>query len=1142
VGIATSARNADALKAFLAALPANAGAYFIVADMDPASSPDFADLVSRLTERRVEPIGGATTLRAGAVHVLPAGRRLHFSGGTVSALPFDEPQRHLPAADLFLHSIADQCPDGIVVVLSDVDGDLARGMTAVKQAGGIILAQATDAAGETDGLAVEAADFRLPILELGKCAAELLAQQGRGVDTVPEDEEDYLKRILAHVRLKTGHDFSHYKRATLVRRIARRTQISRRATLASYYAYLRESADEAQALLSDFLISVTSFFRDPQAFAALAQLVIPQLFQGRGAGAPIRVWVPGCASGEEAYSIGMLLLEEASRRDVRPQIQVFGSDLDAAALALARDGRYPAAIEADLSEDRLRRFFQREENHYRVRRELRDIVLFAHHSLLSDPPFSRLDMISCRNVLIYLDRSLQQQVYATFHYALNPGGYLFLGSSESADQPSGLFHPLDREARIYRAAASHKRIELPALLTSGDKVGRPATGSGTAGAADAAFHRKALERIAPPSMLVNEGHVALHLSDGAGRYLQPSGGIITTDAVDLVRQELRFDLRAALHRAFDYGETTLSMPITVNFDDGARRVYVQVRPVPPESGAGRHALVMFIEGEAADDSRDAPAASPEQRPAEEIIRRLQEELQLSHMRLRETREESEAANEELRAANEELQSINEEYRSTSEELETSKEELQSINEELHTVNNELKLKLESVSLAHSDIQNLMAATDIGTLFLDPALRIKRFTPRLRDIFNVTPNDIGRPLTDFSHQLDYDELVDHIRLVLQKLEPIEREVQSREGGWYLVRIGSYRTIDDRNDGVVATFVDITERRRTEAALRESEEHLRQEARLVELSRSPIFVWDFDSGIVQWNRGSEVLYGFTREEAIGKAKEKLLQTVVPGSSFEALRQALVENGTWSGEVLHTTRDGRVLTVESQLELINSGSRRLVLESTRDVTDQRRWAKRQTFLLNELAHRVKNSLTVVQSLSRQTLRTSSSNADFVERFEGRLSALANAHRLLVESQWESAELRELAHSQLDAHLGSDRSRLRIQGEIVRLPAELATPFGLVLHELATNALKYGSLSVPSGRVDLSWETEGNDPSRLKVIWVESGGPAVKPPSRQGLGGILIDQGLPGAQVRREFLSSGLVCTIEIELPELVEHGIRD
>ena len=604
-------------------------------------------------------------------------------------------------------------------------------------------------------------------------------------------------------------------------------QVQRAVTMADYLTILRENAQEAQALFTDLLISVTTFFRDSNAFERLATLVIPGLFEDKGASDAIRIWVPGCATGEEAYSIAMLLLEEASRHEIRCELQVFASDLDDGALDVARYGRYPVAIEADITEDRLKRFFTREGDLYRVARELRDIVLFARHSLLKDPPFSRVDLISCRNVLIYLDRELQHQVCATFHYALQPSGYLFLGSSESADNPIGMFRVIDREARIYQ------RMPLPAEVRVTPRIGartfdleptRTRAPSSFRTPSEAGVHREALERLAPPSLIVDESYRVLHLSARAGRYLEPSGGTLVNDITELAREELRFDIRAALHRAFGRNEASLSGPIGVRFNGAVRRVYLQARPLSSDPSASRSAIVFFFEGEALGEAPPTSLNIEEHGPAEQI-QQLQQELQFTQSQLRASREEYEGANEELRAANEELQSINEEYRSTGEELETSKEELQSINEELQTVNSELKAKLESVSRAHNDIQNLMAATDVGILFLDPQLRINRFTPRIAELFNIVAGDEGRSITDFTHRLEYDDLAGDARKVLRDLTSSEREVRSHDGSWYLTRLKPYRTVEDKIDGVVVTFVDIGERRRAEDALRESESRMR-----------------------------------------------------------------------------------------------------------------------------------------------------------------------------------------------------------------------------------------------------------------------------------------------------------------------------
>jgi two-component system, chemotaxis family, CheB/CheR fusion protein len=504
---------------------------------------------------------------------------------------------------------------------------------------------------------------------------------------------------------------------------------------------------------------------------------------------------------------------------------------------------------------------------------------------------------------------------STFHYALNPGGFLLLGAAETADNPPGLFRIIDHHARIYKSIeqSGDKPRLLPRLLgriTVRDQaplVGRHVSPS--VALSEAALHRRVLEKVAPPSILVDDIHRVVHLSENAGRYLRPSGGSLSGDVVDLARPELRFELRSALHRFFEQRKPTLSLPIMVRFNGAPHRVHLQVTGVTDATEVPR-ALVMFIEGEAVDET--VISAQPEC-ATDEIVLRLREELELTQSRLRTVREESDAANEELRASNEELQSINEEYRSTSEELETSKEELQSINEELQTVNSELKLKVETISRTNSDLQNLLAATDFGTLFLDSDLRIKRFTDRATDLFSITQSDEGRSISNFSHQLEYDELIQDIRKVLSDLAPIRKEIRSRNNLWYDTRMRPYRTVDNKIDGVVITFVDITERRQMEQALRDSELQLRQQKRLLDLSRVPVLIWEFDGGIVEWNCGCEELYGYTREEAIGKRKEVLLKTEVSGSSFEEATNKLREKGIWSGELLHHVKrrksfDGR------------------------------------------------------------------------------------------------------------------------------------------------------------------------------------------------------------------------------------------
>lgn len=1011
-GIGASAGGIKALQAFFEVLPDKVGAAIVViVHLDPTHSSELASVLGTYTKLPVVQVDGRRSLEVDTVYVIPPNRRLLISDNSIDTAPFDEPRGQRAPVDLFFRSLAEQHGDGFAIILSGSGSDGALGVRAMRERGGLILVQdpvEAEYGSMPRSAMASGADFVLPVKQLARQFVELIRTKAHvNAQTLTQtDSEDHVRRILGLLRVRTGQDFTHYKRATVMRRLARRMQVAQTDTLEQYFVYLRDHVDEAQALFNDLLISVTSFFRDRDAYSVLAGEVVPALFEAKQDENVVRVWVAGCATGEEAYSIAMLLLEEAARRDMRPDIQIFATDLDAQALATARDGRYPSSIAADVSEDRLRRFFVREGEQYRIRREVRDLVVFAAHSVLRDPPFSRINLVTCRNLMIYLDRDLQQQVCTILHYALVPRGYLFLGTSETADNPPGFFTVAHRDARIYQAVERARDIlpVLPRVLTAlriPELRGTQPQPVRIPSAVDASMHRQILEDIAPPSILVDERQTIVNLSETVGRFLLHSGGPMTTEAAEVVRPELRLEVRAGLHRAFDQNEPSVSLPIPVRFNGTPKAVVVHVRPINKDNTPVT-ALVTFMEGGAIQPTEglgaETSAASAQ----------LQEQLSATRTVLRSTREQYEAATEELRASNEELQSINEEYRSTAEELETSKEELQSINEELQTLNSELKLKLDLVSRAHNDLQNLMSATDVSTMFLDTTLRIQRFTPRVAELFNVVAGDEGRPVTDFTHRLEYNDLVADANRVLADLIPVERTVHTTNDRWFLLRLRPYRTMDDKIDGVVATFVDVTERREAEAA---------------------------------------------------------------------------------------------------------------------------WERQQKMLLGELSHRVRNSLAVVQAIARHTL-VGSVDEEVLDLFEQRLSALAATHDLLVSSDWRGASLEALARQQLSPHVAKDR--VELSGPAVILPPGIATPLGLVLHELATNAAKHGALKNHKGKVQLSWETRDIDGGVrvLDLTWTERDGPRVKKPKDFGSGTDLIDHGLPHAQVMRDFKPEGLVCTISLPL----------
>jgi two-component system CheB/CheR fusion protein len=646
---------------------------------------------------------------------------------------------------------------------------------------------------------------------------------------VGEAPADVLRDVLALVRIRSGHDFASYKRATLYRRLSRRMQVSGCDSIASYYYFLRDHPAELAHLLRDFLISVTNFFRDRDAFDALSAAV-PQLFAGKGPGDQVRVWVAGCATGEEAYSIGMLLLQHARQLAAPPQLQIFATDIDDHALAEARAGRYPRTIAADVSPDQLAQFFQPDGESYRVAEPLREIVLFSPHNLLRDPPFSRLDLISCRNLLIYLNREAQARVLNTFHFALRTDGLLFLGSSETAES-SDLFGSVDAKQRLYRWRPNPTRLISDAIVTAGrwQPPSMPATPPRpeermTVGE----LHHLAVEQFAPPSVLVNDDLDIVHLSARAGSLFRVSGGAPSRQLLQLIHPALKSELRTAIYAARQSPRGQDAR--VLRFDDAGtpRAIELRVRTVDrPELGAG--ALLLLF-----DEIEPAPAAAPAGGgdALEPMVRALEDELGRTRDQLRTTIEQYETSLEELKASNEELQAINEELRSATEELETSKEELQSVNEELTTLNHELKLKVDEVSHANGDLQNLMMSTDIGVVFLDRALHLKRFTPRAQDLFNVIASDVGRPFAHVTHRLRTDELPQLAQGVLQTLRSAERELATRDGRRYLARLLPYRSLEDRIEGVVLTFVDVSDlrnavdaRERSELARVESDARLR-----------------------------------------------------------------------------------------------------------------------------------------------------------------------------------------------------------------------------------------------------------------------------------------------------------------------------
>lgn len=832
--IGASAGGIEALQSLFRSLPVDTGiAYVVVLHLAPDVQSSLDVVLTGCTRMPVKRVDGELLLEADRVYVIAPGHRLDVHRQHIVSSPFDEPGEQRLSIDGFFNSLATHHGDGFAVVLSGTGRDGAAGIGTIKEAGGVVLVQdPIEAAFDTmprAAIATGMVDFVLPVQALAARLVELASSKqrvraqlsGDGEALLSSDDESALFSILGLLRARTGHDFTHYKRATVLRRVLRRVQVLQCETFARYQECLRERPSEAQALFDDLLITVTGFFRDPDAWQALADEVLPRLFDARPIDEPVRAWAAGCATGEEAYSLVMLLIEEAERRERWPELQVFATDLDDAALVRARDGRYPASIAEHVRADRLERFFVRDNDGYRVAHALRERVLFTSHSLLKDPPFTRLDLVVCRNLLIYLERPVQRQIFDIFRYALHPNGYLFLGSAETVDGEP--FTVVDGTHRLYRSELSERAPALPEMILGGPRLPEavviptlPVTGLPSALSVNVE-----LRALVPPSVLIDLRRRVVQSLAGASRYLHLPDGAPSTDLLALVLPELQLGLRLALDKAFERNEPVLVDPLSVLIEDRHRDVWIWVSPRGDDPG-NRRALVAFLETDR-EKPDDAPSKSGDV-GSRLLERDLRERLQVSESLLVASSDDHVAALEAVRAANEELQSVNEEYRSTAEELETSKEELQSINEELNSVNTELKLKLAEVSRGHDDLENLMSATDIGTLFLDRELRIQRFTPTLTQLFSIQNSDRGRMIGDLTHRLDYTTLQDDARGVLQALMPLEREARHRDGRRFAVRLRPYKTGEHRIDGVVLTFIDISEHRAKDDALRASEARL------------------------------------------------------------------------------------------------------------------------------------------------------------------------------------------------------------------------------------------------------------------------------------------------------------------------------
>ena len=795
-GLVASAGGLDAFKKFFAAMPADSGiAFVLIPHLDPQHESLMVELLTRHTSMPVVEAAEGMAVEANRVYIIPPNKNMTIAGGVLRLTGPVERGSWQTSIDLFLRSLADdQLEKAICIILSGTGSHGTLGLKAVKAAGGMAMVQDPKTAASPgmpeSAIATGLADHVLPVEQMPEALVKYVQHfhvNGGRVVAAVDETPDHLNQLLALLRARTKFDFRCYRKKMLARRLERRMGLSHFENVADYLAHLREHPEEVKQLARDLLISVTRFFRDPDAFSTLETEVIAPLIQAKDADAPLRVWVPGCATGEEPYSVAMLLLEQQTAAQNPCRLQIFATDVDEQALEVARQGIYPEGISADVSPERLARFFTRvDESAWQISKQVRETVTFAVQNLIADAPFSRMDLISCRNLLIYLEPEVQKKVITLLHFALKEGGYLFLGPSETVGRQTDLFEPVSKKWRIYRRIGPSRAADLqfPVMQTE-PRQARPQPASRPQAPPRLAelAQNSLLRRFGLACVVINRNYEVLHFAGPTEDYLVQPGGPPTQNLLSLASQGLEPKLRVVIRRAIRENAPQSIKDVKMRHGGDIRRVNIEAEPLNLSKQTEGLLLISFQEQPNPSGETLAEARTRAETAESDLLRQLEQELETTRDDLQSTIEELESANEELKASNEEVMSMNEELQSANEELETSKEELQSLNEELSTVNNQLHDKVEEVEAATNDMANLLNSTDIATVFLDAGLRIKLFTPAATRLFNLIATDRGRPIGDIVKKFTDDDLLREAQQLLRDLTPREKEVRTEDGRWY-----------------------------------------------------------------------------------------------------------------------------------------------------------------------------------------------------------------------------------------------------------------------------------------------------------------------------------------------------------------------
>ena len=1103
-------------------------AYVLVQHLDPNHESMLAELLSRRTSMPVRQAIDGMLIVPDHVYLIPPNASLTIEKAHLRLTDFSEPRGFRRPIDVFFRSLAlDQGPNAACIVLSGTGGDGAEGLRAVKEAGGLTLVQEPDSA-KYDGMPKSAVQtgFVDKVLSVRDMPAALRDYFERGLPDGLTENDDFLLRVCEELRRKIGHDFSQYKRSTMMRRVQRRMQVIGMTSADDYVKRLRDNEKEADLLFRDLLINVTCFFRDAEAFDFLRREIIPDLLRGRGVADTIRIWTPGCSSGEEAYSLAMLVSEYISRMDVKPRVQIFATDIDEAMLQKARYARYPHSAVRDLPPELLDRYFFPQDDDYCLVQSIRDMVRVSNHNLIKDPPFSRIDMVVCRNLLIYLNPSLQQRLIPVFHYALRIGGWLFLGSADNIATRNDLFETVDTGARVFkRKGGPRQSVTMPLALdllnphpadTNGNGNGN---GNGVTPPLERldATARAVMEHYAPPHVVVNLSNDIIRSSARTSRYLELAVGAPSERITDLAKRGLRSHIRAILDNTRRTGQRTSKRDIEV--DDGDRRIRVNLTGHPLNS---EEILLLFQESAAPIEDKDVTELN-EHIADDDNVRQLEDELDETRTKLRTTVEELETSNEELKSSNEEMMSMN--------------EELQSTNEELATVNEELKNKVDQLARTNSDLQNFIESTEVPTVFLDSKLRIRSFTPSTKSLFRFQEQDKGRPLSDLVSRarMDFEPLA---RQVLQTGVPVEHELSMDDGREnYVVRVLPYKAADESIDGIVLVFVDVTKIRQTQADLLRSEGVMRDRSNEIETlyKTAPVgmALIDRNRRYMKINQQFADLTGAAIDKHVGRTVRDMAPELL--DKIDQPMAEVFERGEDIANLEVTMRVANGAIRDFLLDIYpyeEDGSVRAVGLILKDVTELRRLEKEMRRLMDELQHRVKNTLATVNSIINQTINAPGDRAEMADTLKKRIGALAATHDLLTSRDWHGASLQKILEFELEPF--ERTKRVALNGPAVDLPPKHALALTLTLHELTTNAAKYGALSGKGEKLDVEWTVKMDGAGReVTINWIEAVSQPIKVSVKENFGMKLIKNAVKHdlrGKCEHALKPEGLNCRITI------------